>query len=66
MMGLIYAAIYAFFAVVAMAILALKLWLVGSVITSGVKAISDSCDQTYPVEAVVSANWFCPSNKENK
>lgn len=35
------------------------LWLTGSLVTSGVKAVSGSCGKTYPVEKVVSGNWFC-------
>jgi hypothetical protein len=38
----------------------LKLWLVGSLLTSGIKAISGHCGQTYGIESVVSGNWFCP------
>lgn len=36
----------------------------GSVITSGVKAISNDCGNEYPVEVVFGGNWFCPSEKK--
>jgi hypothetical protein len=48
---------------VAIGLVVLKLWLVGSLITSTVKTVSHDCGQTYPVERVVSGNWFCPSVK---
>jgi hypothetical protein len=34
-------------------------WLAGSVIASSVKAISDKCGSTYPIENIVATNWFC-------
>ena len=50
------------FVTIIVAILALgfNLWLVPSLITSGVKAISNSCDKTYIVEKVLLGNLFCP------
>jgi len=30
-----------------------------SAITSAVKAGSDSCGKTYPIEAVLGGDWFC-------
>ena len=38
-------------------------WLVGSGITSGIKAAKDQCGTRYGVESVFSGNWFCPENK---
>lgn len=35
------------------------LWVAGSVITSGVKAGTDNCGQTYVVEHVLAGDWFC-------
>lgn len=40
-----------------------KLWLIGSVITSGVKSMSDDCGRTYGVP-VVSQDWFCSEGEE--
>ncbi len=42
-------------------VLTFKVWLFGSVITSGVKSISGSCGTTYGIESipVVNGNWFC-------
>lgn len=40
------------------------LWLTASAITSGVKALSEDCGQTYGVESVVSGNWFCPVSED--
>jgi hypothetical protein len=41
-------------------VLTFKLWLFGSLSVSTVKALSDSCNKTYPVEVyVVNGNWFC-------
>ena len=37
-----------------------QFWLLGSVITSGVKAFTDNCGKTYAIERVVRGNWFCP------
>jgi len=44
------------------ALVVLKVWLIGSLITSAIKAGSDSCGATYGIESVgFSGNWFCPS-----
>jgi hypothetical protein len=40
------------------------LWIAGSFVTSGVKAVSNNCKQVYPVEKVLSGNWFCPTKKQ--
>jgi hypothetical protein len=37
-----------------------KFWLIGSLFTSGIKAISDKCNTTYAIERVVDGHWFCP------
>ena len=52
--------------VFAIGVLWLKVWIVGSLITSGVKAVSDKCGTTYSVEGVVgiTGNWFCPTEGE--
>ena len=34
-------------------------WAGGSAVTSGVKAVTNNCGNTYPVETVLSGNWFC-------
>lgn len=36
------------------------LWLIASGVTSGVKAASENCGQTYAIEKVVAGDWFCP------
>lgn len=46
-----------------LALLLGTVWLGGSVITSGVKAVAENCDSRYPVEAVFSGDWFCPEQK---
>lgn len=35
-------------------------WVIGSAVTSGVKAGTDNCGQTYVVEKVLAGDWFCP------
>lgn len=40
-------------------------WVVGSALTSGIKALSDSCDTRYKVEAVLAGDWFCAESPEN-
>jgi hypothetical protein len=52
-------AVYGFFVALGLGVLALKIFVVGSLITSSVKSLSDDCGKTYGVEAVVSGNWFC-------
>jgi len=37
----------------------INLWVIPSAVTSGIKAVSNSCEKTYPVEKVWSGNWFC-------
>jgi len=51
---------FGLWAVVVLAINVGLLWLLSSGITSGVKAISDDCGAEYPVESVLSGDWFCP------
>lgn len=46
--------------VVVVVIAVFQVWVIGSGLTSGIKAISGSCGQTYPVESIFSGNWFCP------
>jgi len=36
-----------------------NLWVIPSIITSGIKSVSDKCGYTYPVEKVWEGNWFC-------
>lgn len=48
------------FALFAIFMQGLALWIAASAITSGVKALSDSCGKRYVVEAVVGGDWFCP------
>ena len=35
-------------------------WFVLSLITSGLKAATHNCGQTWGIEVVVPGNWFCP------
>ena len=37
------------------------LWITGSLITSGVKASTNNCGKTYPIEVILSGDWFCES-----
>lgn len=39
----------------------LKVWLIGSLITSAVKTAKDDCGKRYGIEALFSGNWFCPT-----
>ena len=40
------------------------LYVGGSTIVSGIKAGTDNCGVTYPVEAVFQGDWFCAEAKE--
>lgn len=40
-------------------------WLSGSAVASGVKALTNNCHKTLPIERYVSANWFCPLEDKN-
>lgn len=42
------------------ALLVLKVWLIASLVTSGVKAASGDCGKAYGIEGIVKGNWFCP------
>lgn len=44
-------------------LLAAKVWLIASLVTSGVKAGTSNCHVAYPVEKVLSGNWFCPAKE---
>ena len=37
------------------------LWFGGSVITSTIKALTDSCGKRYEAEIVFGGDWFCPT-----
>ena len=39
------------------------MWITLSLITSGVKAVTDDCGTTYKVEKVLGGDWFCPEEK---
>jgi len=41
-------------------------WVAGSAMTSGVKAVSESCNETYPIETVFAGDWFCPKDTDVK
>ena len=41
-----------------------NLWLIPSVITSGIKSIANDCGKTYPVEFVLSGDWFCAQEQD--
>ena len=45
-------------------IMGFTIWVAGSAVTSGVKALSNSCGKTYTVERVFSGDWFCPEDGE--
>jgi hypothetical protein len=36
-----------------------SVWVVGSVVTSGVKAGTKNCGKTYKIERVLAGDWFC-------
>jgi hypothetical protein len=42
----------------------LKMWLIGSLLVSSVKAISGQCGGHYAVEGVLSGDWFCVSDSD--
>ena len=45
---------------IGLGIAVLKLWFMGSLFTSSIKAVSDSCGKSYGVESVgVNGDWFC-------
>jgi len=44
-------------------ILFINFWVIPSIVTSGVKAISDDCGKRYPVEVVWGGDWFCAEKK---
>jgi hypothetical protein len=50
--------------VLVLAVLCFKIWLWGSLATSGVKAIAGSCGKTYGIESIpmINGNWFCLDN----
>lgn len=46
-----------------LSLVAAKVWLLGSLVTSSVKAGTGNCSVVYPIEKVLSGNWFCPSKE---
>lgn len=46
-----------------LSILCGAIWIGGSVLTSVIKATTDSCDSHLVLENAFSGNWFCPEKK---
>lgn len=42
-------------------ILGLLGYISGSLVTSGIKALSHSCGTAYRIEKLVDGEWFCPT-----
>lgn len=57
--GVILLAMWCMAVILAVGLFLAKIWLVGSLLTSGVKSLSSNCQKEYPVEVVLSGNWFC-------
>jgi len=55
-----------FQAFIILVILFINFWVIPSVITSGVKAISNDCGKRYPVEKVWGGDWFCAEEKNEQ
>lgn len=36
-----------------------QIWVIGSLIVSGVKPLADDCGKTYKIERVLDGTWFC-------
>ena len=55
------------YAAIIIIVLTFKIWLFGSLTTSGIKAVAGSCHKTYAIEKIpiISGNWFC-TNREEK
>jgi len=51
------------FALFAIFLQGFGLWVAASAITSGIKALSDSCGKRYGIEVVVGGDWFCPEDE---
>lgn len=49
--------------VLSIAIALAPTWVAFSLVASGVKALAKSCGERYPVEVVLSADWFCPEQE---
>jgi hypothetical protein len=45
----------------AVAVVIIKIWVVASLITSGLKASTNNCNETYVIESFANGTWFCPS-----
>jgi hypothetical protein len=52
-----------FLIILALAAIAAKFWIVGSLITSGVKSFKSECASVYTVEKVFQGNFFCEVRK---
>lgn len=52
------------FLFLSIALALLPYYIGGSIIVSGVKAVSDNCGTRYPIESFgLAGDWFCPSKK---
>ena len=43
------------------ALVLLKVWIIGSLATSTLKTLKNDCGKRYGVESVLSGDWFCPT-----
>lgn len=41
----------------------LKIWLIGSLVTSSLKSVNNDCGQKYTIETFFDGNWFCDLTK---
>ena len=59
------AILIAFATILIVAVVLIKIWFWGSLITSSVKSVGGSCGQTYGIEGkLISGNWFCSGVKD--
>lgn len=59
MKALILIGVWFFFVCLGIAITTAKVWVIGSVVESSVKAISKDCGKTYRGEGFFNGNFFC-------
>jgi len=65
-LGILALGFIAFVIAVKVTIMCFMLWLGGSTLTSGIKAVTGHCGERYPIESILSGDWFCADKAEPK
>lgn len=55
--------LYLTFLLITLSVWGASIWCAGSLITSGIKSVSNDCGKEYKADIIFDGNWFCPSKR---